>query len=426
MYAEVQAIVPELYLLALIIVLFIQSLGSREWQPQVEKWLPIAAGLGVLVAAASIGVRGLFFFETYRVDALSQFFKLAIAGGFLITVINAGHQTSLEEGKKTDYFMFMALSAWGLMLLSSSVELITIYLSLEVSSYSLYAIIPLRAKDRRGAEAGIKYIMFGAAATAISLYGYSYILATQHSSFIDVLATKSWAWVDAPMAVVGLSLFMVGFMFKLALFPFHFWAPDVYQGASNETAAFAATLPKLGAMVVLIRLAAFLKPSYEITMILAVLGACSMTFGNLMALAQRDVKRILGYSSVSHAGYVMVGLVACTAEGLGAAAYYSMGYVFMNLACFWAICRFATDGRNLMLEDLHGMHKTAPGLAFILAVGAFALVGLPPMVGFMGKLFLLTAAWDHGYKLAGDPNRPEHRHRHLLLSGHGPPRLHRG
>jgi NADH-quinone oxidoreductase subunit N len=185
--------------------------------------------------------------------------------------------------------------------------------------------------------------------------------------------------------------------YKLALFPFHFWCPDIYQGSSNETAAFAATLPKLGAVVILIRLAAFLKPGLEITAVLACLSAFSMTFGNLCALAQKDVKRLLGFSSVAQAGYILTGLVAGTREGLAAAAFYSLAYTLMNLLCFWVISRVSHDGRNLELTDLNGLYKRAPALAFALAVGAFALVGLPPTAGFMGKLFLVNAAWNHGY-----------------------------
>ena len=256
---------------------------------------------------------------------------------------------------------------------------------------------PIRGNDPRAAEAGIKYILFGAAATAIALFGLSYILASQHTTYLHLLAAKSWAWADSPLAVTGITLFMVGFFFKLALFPFHFWCPDVYDGTSNETAAFAATLPKLGAVVILIRLVALLKPEIEIITIMAVLSAASMTFGNLAALIQTDVKRILGYSSVAHAGYVLVGLVAASAMGLSAAGFYSLIYLLMNLTCFWVICSLSTDGKNLKLDDLNGLYKRAPYLAFVLAVGAFALVGLPPTAGFMGKLFLLTAAWNRGY-----------------------------
>jgi NADH-quinone oxidoreductase subunit N len=283
------------------------------------------------------------------------------------------------------------------MTLASAVELITIYLALELSSYSLYALIPLRSREPRAAEAGIKYILFGAAATALSLFGLAYILASQHSSYLAALTAAPWSWAEAPVGIIGLTLFMAGFFYKLALFPFHFWAPDVYDGASNETAAYAATLPKLGAVVVLIRLAAMLKPGLQVTTVLAVLGAASMTFGNLAALTQQDIKRMLGYSSVAHAGYVMVGLVAASASGLAAAGFYSLIYVLMNLTCFWVICRLSADGRNLKLNDLDGLYRRAPFLAFVLAVAALALVGLPPTAGFMGKLFLLSAAWNRGY-----------------------------
>ena len=390
-------IVPELFMLLLIAALFVQSLGPRTWEPSVEKWLPIFSGLGVLVAISSFNVHGLIFYDVYKVDLTSQFFKIAIMIGFTVAVLNATRQPSLRDGKKTDYYFFLAMSAWGLMLLSSAVELITIYLALEISSYSLYVLLPLRAKSKPAAEAGIKYILFGAVATAIALYGFSYILAAQHTSFIAALATRDWTFAGNPMAALGLLLFLGGMFYKLALFPFHFWCPDVYQGTSNETAAYVATLPKLGAVVVLVRLAAFLKPGLEVTTVLAILGAVSMTLGNLSALAQKDVKRILGFSSVAHAGYVMVGLVSGTAMGLAAACFYSMAYIMMNLLCFWVISRVAADGRNLQLDDLNGLYKRAPVLAFALAAGAFALVGLPPTMGFIGKFFLITSAWNHGY-----------------------------
>ena len=390
-------IVPELYQFLLIIALFCQSLGNRDWQPPTQRWLPLFAGLGFLVTVASFKAEGLIFYNSYKVDMLSQFFKIAVSGGFFVAVVNAARQPTLIEDKRADYYLFLAFSAWGLMLLASSVELITIYLALELSSYSLYAIIPLKAKDKGAAEAGIKYILFGAVATALALYGFSYIVAAQHTTYIAELATKSWSFVDSPMAVVGLSLFLGGMFYKLALFPFHFWCPDVYQGASNETAAYVATLPKLGAVVILVRLATFLKPGLEITTILAVLGGVSMTFGNLCALAQNDIKRLLGFSSVAHAGYVMVGLVAGTAMGLSAAAFYALAYVIMNLLCFWVVSRVASDGRNLKLEDLNGLYKRSPALALSLAIGAFALVGLPPTMGFIGKFFLITAAWNQGY-----------------------------
>jgi proton-translocating NADH-quinone oxidoreductase chain N len=390
-------IIPELYQLLLIGVLFIQSIADKPWMPRVRQWLPWCAGVGILISVGSLDLNGLIFVGSYRVDPLSQFFKFAVSFGFAVAVLNATRQPTLEKEKHCEYFMFMALSVWGLMILSSCVELISIYLALELASFSLFPLVPLRSGEKRAAEAAVKYIFFGVAATAIGLFGFSFILASQHTTYLIDLMQKPWAWSEVPMAVAGLTLFLCGMLFKLALFPFHFWAPDVYEGASNETSAYISTMPKLGAVVVLIRLSMLLKPGLEITTILALFAAISITYGNLAALVQTDIKRLLGYSTIAHAGYVMVGLTAGTTEGVAAAAFYAFIYVIMNFACFWVVCRLATDGRNLKLDDLNGLYKRAPGLALVLAVGAIALVGLPPTAGFMGKLFLLTAAWNHGY-----------------------------
>lgn len=394
---DTSLIVPELFQVLIIVLLFIQSITKFSWMPKVSVWLPVMAAIGVFLAFTSVGSEGLIFWKTYKIDALSQFFKIILSAGFLVTLVNALKHPTLCEEKTTDYYLFLALSVLGLMMLASSVELLTAYIALELSSYSVYTIIAIRRDSKDAAEAGIKYILFGAVATALSLYGFSYIIAGAHTTYISELIKLDWSFAASPMAVTGMGLFFAGMFYKLALFPFHFWCPDVYQGASNETAAFVATIPKLGSIVLLIRLAAMFKPGYDITTIVAILGAASMTYGNLAALAQRDVKRILGYSSVSHAGYVTIGIVAGTTEGLAAASFYALSYVAMNLTCFWVVSRIATDGRNLELDDLNGLYKKAPTLAFALAVGALALVGLPPMVGFMGKLFLFSAGWNHGY-----------------------------
>ena len=393
---RVDLVWTEAYQLLLVVLLFIQSLNKRLQKPRMETWLPVMAALGIGVALVNFNVQGEMLSGAYRIDKLSQFFKLMVAMGYAIVTLNARRQPTLSEEKRADYFLLIGLSVWGLMILASAVELITIYLALELSSYSLYAVVALRGRDRQAAEAAIKYIFFGAAATVIALYGFSYLLATQHTSYLSVMGTKSWTWASDAMAIVGLMMFLVGIFYKLALFPFHFWAPDVYQGASNETAAYIATLPKLGVLVVLVRLAA-LHPCVHVTHLLAILAAISMSYGNLAALVQRDIKRLLGYSAVAHAGYLMVGLVPGTLEGLDATVFYTLAYILMNFTCFWVVCRLAADGRNLSLEDFDGLYRRAPVLAFVLAVGVFSLVGLPPTAGFMGKLFLLTSVWNHGY-----------------------------
>jgi len=391
---KIQLILPELFQLFLVAVLFVQSIVSRDGAGPLKKWLPWASGLSVVVSLVCLGQNGLLFHQTYQIDPMSQFFKMTVSLGFFLTVINGVGQPLLKEEKRCDYFLFMALSAWGLMLLCSAVELISIYLALELASFSLFPLVPLRTKSLPAAEAAIKYIFIGGVATTVGLFGFSYILAVQHTTDLNQLVHMSWS--GSPMAVLGLTLFLSGLLFKLAFFPFHFWAPDVYEGSGNETAAYIATLPKVGAVAVLLRFSPLLKPGLEITTILAVLAAVSMTYGNLAALVQKDLKRILGYSAIAHAGYLMVGVVAGNPMGATATAFYVFAYVLMNFACFWVICREAKSGENLKLEDLRGLSKRAPGLALVLAIGAVALVGLPPTAGFMGKFFLLSAAWNRG------------------------------
>ncbi len=387
-------ILPELYMVILLCVLFAQSISDKT-RPMTD-WVPYAAFAGVFISLFSLGQADVMFYNTYRIDGLSQFFKLAVFLGLAICSANAVRNSTLGKVNRADYFFFMFMSSFGLLLLASTVELFTIYIALELASYSLYILLPLRNNEPRAVEATIKYALFGAVATAIGLYGISYIIAGQHTTYLHALATMDWTFAGQPLALVGLAMFFIAFIYKLALFPFHFWAADVYQGASNETAAFAATLPKLGAIVVMVRLMAFM-PGIEIKTMLAIFAALSMTVGNLAALNQRDIKRLLGYSSVSHAGFVMLGLVAGGSYGLAAASYYALVYMVMNLTIFWIITRLSENGRNVYVNDLRGLYKSSPIMAFVLAVAAFALVGLPPTAGFTGKLFLLNSAWAEGF-----------------------------
>ncbi len=389
-----QLIIPELFMVALLAILFVQSISERLKDK--ITWVPFAALIGTFLAAFSPTGEEFMFYESYKIDGLSQFFKTIIFLGLAICAGNALKVGSLGQANRADYFFFMFMSAFGLLLLSSTVELFTIYISLELASFSLYILLPLRNKDPRAVEAAIKYVLFGAVATAIGLYGISYILAGQHTTYVFDLLAMDWSFSQQPMALIGLTMFLLAFLYKLALFPFHFWAPEVYQGASNETAAFAATLPKLGAIVIMVRVMAF-NPDVEVTTILAIFAAVSMTLGNLIALVQRDVKRLLAYSSVAHAGFIVMGLVAGGAYGLAAASYYALVYMVMNLTIFWVITRISDRGQNVFVSDLRGLYSKSPILAFVLAVSAFALVGLPPTAGFIGKLFLFNSAWDAGF-----------------------------
>jgi len=383
---------PEIYLFFIIFILFVESLAKSTK----VNWLPYATFLGIFISIFSFKFNGVLFLGTYKIDFLSQFFKFLTYLGLTLCVLNSLKNKTLSQEIRAEYYLFMGLSSLGLLFLSSAVEIFTIYIALELTSYSLYVLVPLRNQDPRAVEGAVKYMFYGALATALGLYGVSYILASKHTTYLAILLQESWKWSEAGLAILGLGMFLLSFLYKLSLFPFHFWSPDLYEGSSNETATFAATMPKLGAMVVLIRLAA-LSPDFNLKLALGIMAALSMTFGNLLALVQRDVKRLLGYSTIAHAGFIILGLVAGTKLGLGAAAFYSFAYLVMNLAAFWVITLLSQKGENITLEDLKGLAQREPFLAFVLAAASFGLAGIPPTVGFSGKFFLLTSAWGHGF-----------------------------
>ena len=354
---------------------------------------------GVIISLLNLNQSGELFYRSYRVDLFSQTFKCLISFGLFLVVVLGRKLKGIEERLQPEFFMFLSLSSLGLSLMVSSVELLTIFIAMELSSYSLYVLIPIRNQARgQQMEAAIKYIIFGAAATGVMLFGMSYIFGVTGSTYLVDILQKMPALLKEPIAVIGLLLVLCGFFFKLAVVPFQFWTPDVYQGAANETASFVATMPKLGAVALLLRLVSLAgSGAVDLIQVLVLLSAVSMTFGNLAALVQTDLKRLLAYSSIARAGYVLLGVLSLNSAGFSAAVYHISAYLLMNLACFLVVCAVSREGENVAISDLSGLYRRSPLLAFTLAVGAFALAGIPPTAGFTGKLFLFVAALNQGH-----------------------------
>jgi NADH-quinone oxidoreductase subunit N len=285
-----------------------------------------------------------------------------------------------------------------MMMLTSSVELLTIYVSLELSSYSLYILVPLRRGDGIDVEAGIKYLFIGAVSSGFMLFGLSYIFGAAHSTYLADIMKAMPHLLHSPIGLVGLILAMAGFFFKLSVFPFHFWAPDVYQGGANQVVAFIATASKAVAVALILRMAALgVGLGYSFAQVIMVLSIISMTLGNLVAIIQRDFKRMLAYSSIAHAGYVLMGVVGLQEAGFASAVYYALAYLIMNFTVFMVISEVASDGRDLKIAELAGLWRRSPLLSMSLILGIFALAGVPPSIGFTGKLFLFTSAMNSGY-----------------------------
>ncbi|MEX2044848.1 MAG: NADH-quinone oxidoreductase subunit N [Opitutus sp.] len=394
------AFLPELALLAGALGLFIAALGDAK--VRVARAITLATATVVLLAALlTFGQQTVLFDGAYRVDPFSQFLKIVIAFGFLCIGLLGGELRDIRGEAKPEYLLFLTLSVTGLVVLVSSIDLITLVVALELSSFSLYLLVPMRRErehQRVQMESAIKYLMFGVAATGIMLFGMSHLYGLTGSTSLPVIMMKLPALLGSPLGIVGLALTLAGLLYKLAVFPFHFWTPDVYQGAANETAGLIASLPKVGAVAVIVRLLSLVPSDHAaFAMLITVLAVASMVYGNLIALVQTDFKRLLGFSGIAHAGYALVGFVALDHAGYSAALYYITGYMLMVLACFVVICQVSRAGANVAIADLAGLHRRSPLLAVTLLVGIFALAGIPPFVGFMAKLSLLTAALAAGH-----------------------------
>ena len=397
---ETMLFLPELLLILLALICFFASLG-RPRTGFLQGAVMVFSTLALLASAVTFNQAGRLFYDAYQIDMLSQLFKMILCAGLVLVAWAGPGLRGIEQRLRPEYYFFLTLSTLGLVMLSSAVELVTIFLALEISSYALFVAIPFRQPQhsREQYEAGIKYVLFGAAASGLSLFGMSYIFGLSGTTYLAQLGPLLPELIASqPLAVPGMVLLLCGFFYKLALFPMHFWTPDVYQGAANETAGFVATLPKLGAVILLLRLVSLAGVDItQLTWVLGILAVLSMTVGNLAALVQNDIKRLLAYSSIAHAGYMLLGILAGNPLGQAGAIYYALGYLLMNLACFFVLYHLSGDSRNLSLDDLKGLYRRSPLLAFTLAAGAFSLAGIPPTIGFTGKFVVFTAAFQQGF-----------------------------
>jgi NADH-quinone oxidoreductase subunit N len=390
--------IPELYFLLMALALFGLSVAGSP-NPRRDYFAALfLSGVGVLVCLASVRLHGTIFFEAYRVDLFSQVFKTILSMALFLVICLCTELNGIEQRYHPEFYLFLTISTLGMMMLVSSVELLTIYVALEVSSYSLYILVPMRKGEGSQVEAGIKYLMVGASASAVMLFGLSYIFGVTHTTYVVEIIKVLPGLMASPAAVVGLLLVLCGFFFKLAVFPFHFWAPDVYQGATNQVAAYIATASKVAAIAIIVRVVSLSGGnSRYLVHVLVILSIASMTVGNLVAIMQKDLKRLLAYSAISHAGYVLIGILSMSDAGYSGAIFYAAAYMLMSLSCFLVVVKVAHDGSDLKIAQLAGLHRRSPILALLLMLSIFSLAGIPPTIGFTGKFLVFAAAVAKGY-----------------------------
>lgn len=395
---DLQAFLPEatilLGALALFAVAVVSNSAQATWRTAVVVSLATVAA-----ALVALGEHGEPFFPgIYRVDAFSQVLKLGLSVGLLLVTLISRELGGVRRQTRADLPLFLALATAGMMLLVSATELLTLYVALEMSALSLYIIAAFHQDRLRASEGAAKYVLFGAASSALTLYGLSLVYGATGTTYIADIVAHVVAQGLSPLLGVGVVLSLSGLLFKLAVFPFHAWAPDVYEAAPNQVVAFIGTASKVAAIGVLARVVSMAaeRPGSLVT-ILLVLSVLSMTIGNLAALVQKDLKRLLAWSTVAHGGYVLIGLLAFTESGFASSIFYGLAYLLMAFAVFLVVCVIAPNGENPTLDSLAGLHKRSPLLMLALLLGVFGLAGIPPTPGFAGKWFLFSAALKSGH-----------------------------
>jgi NADH-quinone oxidoreductase subunit N len=334
-------------------------------------------------------------------DGFSLFFKFLILSIAALVIISSVDYVNKFARFQGEYYALILFSAGGLMLMASTGELISIYVALELSSISLYALVSF-LKDSKSSEAGLKYMILGAISSAVLLFGMAFVYGLTGTTHLDQIADKVSALVssgqlwDSPALILGMILMVAGFGFKIASVPFQMWVPDVYEGAPTPITAYLSVASKAAGFAVILRVfyTAFGIPllSDSWALVFAVLGAISMTIGNVVALAQTNIKRMLGYSSIAHAGYLMVGLAAVSSLGRSGILFFLATYALSNLGAFIAIIAISNKTGSDEISDYTGMARRSPVLALVLAFCLISLIGIPPTGGFIAKIYIFNAA----------------------------------
>ena len=334
------------------------------------------------------------------VDNYSFFFFMVFLIGTGISIIYSVKY--LEEYKKNygEYYALMLFSAVGMMLMAAGSNLVTIFLGLEILSIPIYILAGLFREDAKSNEAALKYLLLGGFSSAFLLFGIAMLYGGTGTFSLAELAKNIQAGGMNALTYLGLGLLIVGFGFKISLAPFHMWTPDVYEGAPTSITAFMSVGTKAAAFAAFLRVLMVVFPSVktEWDMLLWVVAVATMTIGNLTALAQTNIKRMLAYSSIAHAGYILVGVIAGNQLGAIGILYYLLAYTLMNLGAFGVIILVSRKKDNyLNIYDYSGLGFQYPGLALVMSVFMFALVGMPPTAGFIGKFYIFSAAIQAGY-----------------------------
>jgi NADH-quinone oxidoreductase subunit N len=375
------------------IVMLLEPLLDEE---KGQKLLGLIAFLGALAGLGATWFMaqspGLAFWNMVKVDGFSVFFHVLVIAIAAIVILCSYEYLAVQRIRAGEYYALILFGVVGMALMSSAIELVLIFIALEISSISSYVLAGFRRHEAASAESSLKYFLLGSFATAFFLYGVALMFGATGSTNIDQIGSTLRAGPVPLLAFVAVALMFVGLGFKVAAAPFHIWTPDVYEGAPAPVVGFMSTAPKAAAFAVLLRLV-FVIDVHGLVWVVWLAAALSMTLGNMGALVQDNVKRLLAYSAIAHAGYTLVAFAAAPALGTSAAMFYLAAYAAMNLGAFAVVSHFANAGeRYVTLEDYEGLGRSSPLLAATLTIFLLSLIGIPMTGGFFAKFYVFNAA----------------------------------
>ncbi|MFK8080058.1 MAG: NADH-quinone oxidoreductase subunit NuoN [Granulosicoccus sp.] len=399
---------PEIFLLTatcaiLVAGLFVQAKSQMVyWLSQLALVVTLLMSFSQMGSDTITGFRG-----AYTLDSLSVTLKTWILVVGIGILLYSRDYIGERKIQRSEYFVLCLFAIAGMMIMVSATHMLTVYLGLELLALSQYALVALHRDNSRAAEAAMKYFVLGALASGMLLYGMSMIYGATGSLDLhvigDILAGTSAETLSTERTIgarFGLTFLIVGIAFKLGAVPFHMWVPDVYEGAPTSVTMFISTAPKIAAFAMLIRLLVggldTLNADWQ--QMLAIMSALSMVVGNLIAIAQTNIKRMLAYSTISHVGFLLMGIVGVTNDGYSASMFYAITYAFTTLAAFGVLLAVSREGHEAeTLDDLAGLGKRNAFLASIMMLSMISLAGVPPAVGFYAKLSVLQAAVGAGF-----------------------------
>ena len=394
---------PEMFLLAATCVILLGDLFLRDrdrWITFVLSLLTLA-GVGWITAATGFTERTVGWHGTYVADPLSTLLKIVACGAVAVAFLYGHGYLQERRILKGEYYVLGLFALLGVMVLASANSLVTLYLGVELLALSLYALVAFNRDSGVAAEAAIKYFVLGSIASGALLYGMSILYGVTGSLELGVISNAALQMPAGQIGLLfGLAFIVVGVAFKFGGVPFHTWVPDVYHGAPTPVTLFLAAAPKLGSFALAFRLLAEGLGAVHATGwqdMITMVAVLSIIVGNVVAIAQTNIKRMLAYSTISHVGFILLGILAGTSQGYAAALYYTITYVIMSVGGFGMIILLSRKGFEAdSLEDFKGLNARSPWFAAVMLMLMFSMAGVPPFVGFWAKLAVIQAVLDIG------------------------------